>query len=144
MKMTVTEILNKLEADAVEKAVSKIKKEFAEKREVRAAGISEMLKVLTPMFGFQATARTIFSARMATMQARIDVSKRADKSLVNRLLKGSASEIFGELKTLANEALTDKEIEKSLDERLTDASRAIIGLNGTLGDLFEVQPELFV
>jgi len=146
MEYTLTAILHVLENALVEKAVSKVKKDFAADREMRSLRIQTVLKAIEGSFEEKATNKSLAKIRSVAGLALLDRGMAVSPDNVLGLgIKGGFLGIFAGIGKYLENTLDEDDYAKIVENmNLTATSKAILMLGGSIGQIFINQPDLFV
>ncbi len=146
MEYSVTDVLQILENAQVEKAVAKVKKDFADDRAMKSLKVQVVLKALEAIFDDKATNKSLAKAQFKAGQALIDSGLSVSGDNVFGLsLKGGFLGILAGIGKYAENTFDESDYADIVEKmKLTESSKAILKLGGTIGQIFMNQPDLFV
>lgn len=146
MVYTLTAVLQVLENALVEKAVTKVKKEFAADREARSLRIETVIKAIEGNFEDKATNKSLAKTRFMATQALIDRGMAVSPDNVFGLgVKGGLLGVLTGIQKFVENTFDENDYAKIVENmNLTESSKAILMLGGSIGQIFINQPDLFV
>lgn len=144
MQKTVTEILNILEANEIEKKVAEVKKAHAEARDEKSGKVVAVMGALRDHFDKKATAHNVVEALSVAIHALINLPVKTEPGIFKSTVLGGLSGLLTGVLTYADRNMSDEEMDEVVRKMLNPVGLAVYLRGGTIGEVFEANPELFV
>ncbi len=147
MDISVTGVLQVMENALVEKAVAKVKKDFASDREAKYLKVQTVLKALEAVLDEKATNKTMALAWYKAGQSTIDRGLKGvpSSSLFGQTFKGGVLGMLIGLEAFVESTFDEADYEDVVRKMgLNESSKALLNLGATIGQIFMNQPDLFV